>query len=85
MPLFNCKVELRLKQRKYCVLTAAASDNNGANSNNIIFSIKDTTLYVLVVTLSAKDNKKLSKLFSKVIERSVCWNKYKTKSDNKIQ
>ena len=53
------------------------------NSNNIIFPIKDTKLYVPVVTLSAKDNQKLSKLLSKGSERSVYWNEYKTKSDNK--
>ena len=53
------------------------------NSNNIIFPIKDTKLYAPVVTLSAKDNQKLSKLLSKGSERSVYWNEYKTKSDNK--
>ena len=39
------------------------------NSNNIIFPIKDTKLYVPVVTLSAKDNQKLSKLLGKRFER----------------
>ena len=33
--------------------------------------------------LSAKNNQKLSKLFSKGFERSVYWNEYKTKSKNK--
>ena len=47
------------------------------------FTIKDTKLYVLVVTLSAKDNKKLSALLSKESERSIYWNEYKTKSENK--
>ena len=54
------------------------------NSNNIIFPIKDTKLYVPVVTLSAKDNQKLSKLLSKRSERSVYCNEYKTKSEIKI-
>ena len=40
-------------------------------------------MYVPVVTLSAKDNQKLSKLLSKRFERSVYWNEYKTKNDNK--
>ena len=44
--------------------------------------MKDTKLCVLVVTLSAKDNQKFSKLLSKGSERSVCWNEYKTKSEN---
>ena len=42
MPLFNCKVELKLKWEKYCVLPAAGADNENADSNNIIFTIKDT-------------------------------------------
>ena len=35
------------------------------------------------VSLSAKDNQKLSKLLSKGFERSVYLNEYKTKSENK--
>ena len=84
MPWINCKVELKLKWTKYCVLSAAGADNvNSIASNNIIFTIKDTELYVPIATLSARDNKKLSKLLSKGFERSVYWNEYKTKSENK--
>ena len=61
--------------------TDNANDNNG--DNNITFTIKDTKLYVAVITLSARDNEKLSKLLSKGFGRSVYWNEYKTKSDNK--
>ena len=35
------------------------------------------------LSLFQQDNQKLSKLLSKGLERSVYWNKYKTKSDNK--
>ena len=83
IPLINSKVELKLKWTKYCVLAVAGADNADANSNNIILTIKDTELYVPVVTLSANNNQKLSKLLCKGFERSVCWNKYKTKSQNK--
>ena len=62
---------------------AAGADNTNANSTNIIFTIKDVKLYVLVVTLSGKDNKKLSKLISTKFERSVYWKKFKTKNGNK--
>ena len=67
------------------VLGVANTDNDdGANSNNIIFTLKETELYVSVVTLSKKkSNWKLSKFLSKGIERSVSWNEYKTKSQNK--
>ena len=50
---------------------------NNTNFNNIIFPVKDTKLYVTVVTLSSKDNQKLSKLLSKGFEISVYWNEYK--------
>ena len=36
MPLINCKVELKLKQIKYCVFSAAGNDNTNDNPNNII-------------------------------------------------
>ena len=44
---------------------------------------KETTLNVSVVTLSARDNQKLSKCPSKAFERSVYWNENKTKSESK--
>ena len=69
MSLINCKVELKLKWSKYCVLSAGGNDNANGNDDNIIFTIKDTKLYVPVVTLSARDNKKLTKLLSKRFER----------------
>ena len=84
MALINCKTELKLKWKKYCVLSAVAADNNDANYNNIVSNIKNTKLYVPVVTLSGKDNQKLSKLLSKGFGRSVYWNEYKTKSEDKI-
>ena len=85
IPLVNCKVELKLRWTKHCVLSVAGADNaNGNNNdNNVIFIIKDTKLCVPVVTLSAKDNQKLSKLLSKRFERSVYWNEYKAKGDDK--
>ena len=88
MLLINCKVELKLKWTKCCPLFAAGNDNesdddNDINANNIIFTIKNTKVSVSVVILSARGNQRLSKLLNKVFERSVYWNEYKTKSDNK--
>ena len=51
---------------------------NNINPNNIIFIIKPTK--ATVVTLSAKETQKLTKLFSKGF---FYWNEYKTKSENK--
>ena len=83
MPLINCKVDLKLRCSNHCVLSVTGIDNaNGNNDdNNIIFTIKDAI--VPVVTLSARSNQKLSKLLGKGLERSVYWNEYKTKSENK--
>ena len=57
MPLINCKVELKLRQTKYCVQSTTGNDNlnnidNDNNGNNISFTIKDTKLCVPVVTLA---------------------------------
>ena len=65
MAFINCKVELKLKWTKYCVLSAGGNDNVNDNSNNIIFTVKDTKLFVPVVTLLVKDNQNLSKLLRK--------------------
>ena len=42
MPLINCKVKLKLKWAKYCVLAAAGDDNTNDNPNDIIYTVKDT-------------------------------------------
>ena len=56
-------------------------DNNNDN-NSITFIIKDTKVYIPVVTLSARDDQNLSKFFSNGFERSLYWNEYKTESEN---
>ena len=74
MPLINCKIELSLKWIENCVLTAATTAT---------FKITDAKLYVPIVTLSAEDNAKLSRLLSDGFKRAVYWNKYKV-FDNKV-
>ena len=59
------------------------NDNNNGNPNRIIFTTKDTKLYITVVTLSVKDNQILSEILSKEFERSVYWIEYETKSEDK--
>ena len=44
MPLINCKVGLRLRWTKHCVLVGDDVDNANFNSNDLIFTIKDTKL-----------------------------------------
>ena len=55
MPLINCKLRLT----KHCVLAFADVKNDGGSSSNIIFAVKDTKLYLFVVTLLANGNQKL--------------------------
>ena len=79
--LINYKVELKLRWAKYCALAVAGVDNTNKNPNNI-FTMKDK-FYAPTVTISTKDNQKLSKHLSKGFEISVCWNEYKTKIEDK--
>ena len=76
MPLINFKVELNLKWTKYCIVSATGNENDINDNNNdnyIVFTIKETKLYVSVVTLSGRDNNDFSKLRSKRFERSLYW------------
>ena len=52
----------------------SVNSKDGGNSNNIIFAIKDIKLYATVVTLSTKDNQKLSKFLSGRFEKPEHWN-----------
>ena len=74
MPLINCKIKLNLTWKKECVL----STDNG----NAVFIINDTKMYVPVVTLSKEDNKDFIEQQNKGFQRSIYWNKYKTKEIN---
>ena len=88
MPLINCTLELKRKWTKYCVLSVANNENKineDANANNIIFTIKNTKLYVLVVTLSAKINQKLSNLLAKDLKDRFIGINIKEKVIIKIQ
>ena len=46
--------------------------------------ITNTKLYVPIVTLSTKDNVKLTKQLNEGFKRPVYWNEYKTKWNQKI-
>ena len=83
MLLINCKVVLSLIWIESCVLTTAAINANAdaTGADSATFKITDAKLYVPIVTLSAEDNAKLSKLLGEGFKRSVYWNKYKV-TDN---
>ena len=75
-------------------LAVNANDTNNDNPNGVNFTIKDTKLYVPFLILSTKSNhklskflrkgfEKLSKYLHKKLEKSVYWNEYEGKCDNK--
>ena len=86
MPLVNCKVELKHKWTNFCVLSAGGNDNLNDNDVDnkviILFLLSKRHNYVPVVALSAKNNEKLSNLFSTEFKKSVSWNEYKTRLMN---
>ena len=72
MLLINCKIKLNLTWKK--VLSTDAGE--------AVFIINDTKLYIPVVTLSKEDNKDFIEQQNKGFQRSIYWNKYKTKEIN---
>ena len=73
MPLINCEVNLILTRSETCVITNSAGVR--------IFEIRDTKLYVPVVTLSTQDNSKLLQQLKSGFKRTVSWNKYLSKPE----
>ena len=73
MPLINCEVELILTWSANCVII----DTNVAEQVPT-FTLPETNIYVLAVTLSTQDNIKLLKSGFK---RTISWNKYTSKPE----
>ena len=80
MPLINCKINLDLNWSKNCI--RAITD---VEDQVITFSITDTKLYVLIVTLSNQDNAKLLEQLKSSFKRVVNWNKYQSKISTEKQ
>ena len=56
MPLINCKVELKLKWTKYCVLASNSTDNIDTDCYKLFYYQRHKKLYVHVVALSAEEH-----------------------------
>ena len=97
MPLINCEINLILTWSEKCVLaditTQAARDAN-PNANppveakeridaptNATSQIKDTELYVAVVTLSTEDNNNFLEKLKSGFKRTIKWKKIQTRND----
>ena len=74
IPLINCEVKLILNWSKNCLLADMTGDNAPSDAT---FQIKDTKLYVPVVTLSKKDDMKLLEQLKLGFKRTIKWNKYR--------
>ena len=77
IPLIGCEIKLILTWSKNCVLANMAAVNNPPTG--LEFQIKDTKLYIPVVTLSKENDKKLLKQLKSEFKRTVKWNKYRSK------
>ena len=76
MPLINCEVGLILTQPANCVIIYT-----NVASQVPTFTIIETNLYVLVVTLSTQDNEKLLLQLKPAFKRTRSWNKYLPKPE----
>ena len=74
--LIDCEIELILTWSANCVIIYT----NVADQNPT-FTIRETTLYVPVVTLSTEDNSKLLPQLKSGFKRAINWNKYLAKAE----
>ena len=80
MPLINCEVELILNWSANCVIIYT----NVANQVPT-FTIAETNLYALAVTLSTQDNAKLLPQLKSGFKKTITWNKYLAKPELSAQ
>ena len=80
MPLINCEVNLILDSSGNCVIIYTDVDNQVPT-----FTITETTLNVLVVTLSSQDNAKLLAQLKSSFKRTISWNKFLPKPETLAQ
>ena len=73
--IVNCENNLILTSSANCVIT----DPTGAET----FTITDTKLYLLVVTLSVNDDARLLQQLNSGFKRTIKWNNYQNKSNNR--
>ena len=88
IPLINCNVELILTWFNNCVLISKATREadydadpviyETDNPENAIFEIKDTKLYVPVITLSKENDTKLLEQLKSGFKRTIKWDKYRS-------
>ena len=90
--MVNCEVSLALSWSETCVITSmekrilvAGQPNTGEFPESATFKIKDTKLYVPVVTLSAETDNKLLEQLKTGFKRTIKWNKYRSEMSNQTK
>ena len=88
MPLINCEVSLTLTWSENSALTSKATRNAAPGVNAVnnptdaTLKIKDTKLYVPVVTLSAENDNNLLVQLKTGFKRTIKWNKHRSEMSN---
>ena len=75
MPLVICKIDLELAWHKDCMISSVIA----AAGQVVSFMITNTKLYVLIATLSTKDNTNVTKQLNEGFKRTIYWNQYVSK------
>ena len=78
MPLINCDINLILTWYANCVISIAAA------IQATTFAITGTKLYVPVATLPIDESAKLLQQLKSGFKRTINWNKYETKTANRV-
>ena len=90
MSLINCEVSLILYWSRECVITSTerrliANTRRDTSPRNATFQITDTKLYVPVITLSTKNDKRLLEQLRTGFKRTIKWNKYRSEMTNQTK
>ena len=90
IPLINCEVSLILPWCRDCVITSMekrviTNTQRDTSPKNATFQIKDTKLYLPVVTLSTENDKILSEQLRTGLKITIKSNKYRTEMTNQAK
>ena len=97
MSLLKCEINVILTWSEKCLLTSKAMKDTVPaqegkpaviavnNPTNATFQIKDTKLYVPVVTLSTKDDNNFLEQLKSGFKRTIKWNKYISEMTNQTK
>ena len=95
IPLINCEVSLTLTWSENCVITSNATREADPDADPVVdeinsptnatFKLKDTKLYVTVVTLSAENDNKLLEQLKTGFKSTIKLNKYRSEICNETK